>query len=174
MRKFSEPVNLRSRKEMTDFLRNHFRYPTLNSWNHATSYACNLKIHRLGLTSEIVSKLYEMLDTQDFCLCGRICSTTLMRYMTSDGKQHSMAEAAAIWSSTKGNRNPPGICPIALAVGSGISSASGTLVMYAVPAGDLPVWTSALHRSNPLLSQVGGWIWMMTTKNGRCPNSVTG
>lgn len=66
MRKFSEPVNLRSRKEMTDFLRNHFRYPTLNSWNHATSYACNLKIHRLGLTSEIVSKLYEMLDTQDF------------------------------------------------------------------------------------------------------------
>lgn len=66
MRKFSEPVDLRSRQEMTDFLRNHFRYPTMNSWNQATSYACNLKINRLGLTSEIEMKLYEMLDTQEF------------------------------------------------------------------------------------------------------------
>ena len=66
MRIFSESVDLRSRKEMTDYLRNHFRYPTMNSWNQATSYACNLKIHKLGLTSEIESKLYDMLDTQEF------------------------------------------------------------------------------------------------------------
>lgn len=66
MRKFSEQVDLRSRQEMTDFLRNHFRYPTMNSWNQATSYACNLKIHRLGLASEIEMKLYDMLDTQEF------------------------------------------------------------------------------------------------------------
>lgn len=66
MRKFSEPVDLRSRQEMTDYLRNHFRYSTMNSWNQATSYACNLKIHRLGLTSEVESKLYDMLDTQEF------------------------------------------------------------------------------------------------------------
>ncbi len=66
MRKFSEPVDLRSRQEMVNFLRNHFRYPTMNSWNQATSYACNLKIHKLGLTSEIVSKLYDLLDTQEF------------------------------------------------------------------------------------------------------------
>ena len=69
MRIFSEPVDLRSRKEMTNFLQGHFRYPTMNSWNRATSYACNLKIHRLGLTSEIESKLYDMLGTQEFyCL----------------------------------------------------------------------------------------------------------
>ena len=69
MRKFSESVDLRSRQEMTDFLRNHFRYNTMNSWNQATSYACNLKIHRLGLESEIESKLYDMLGTQEFyCL----------------------------------------------------------------------------------------------------------
>lgn len=69
MRKFSEPVDLRSRKEMTDFLLGHFRYPTMNSWNRATSYACNLKIHRLGLEPEIESKLYDMLGTQEFyCL----------------------------------------------------------------------------------------------------------
>ena len=66
MRKFSEPVDLRSRKEMTDYLRNHFRYSTMNSWNQATSYACNLKIYRLGLNAEIEAKLYDMLDTQEF------------------------------------------------------------------------------------------------------------
>ena len=66
MRKFTVPVDLRSRQEMTDFLRNHFRYSTMNSWNQATSYACNLKIYRLGLESEIESKLYDMLGTQEF------------------------------------------------------------------------------------------------------------
>ena len=66
MRIFSESVDLRSRKEMTDYLRNHFRYPTMNSWNQATSYACNVKIHRLDLESETESKLYDMLDTQEF------------------------------------------------------------------------------------------------------------
>lgn len=66
MRIFSESVDLRSRKAMTDYLRNHFRYSTMNSWNQATSYACNLKIHRLGLEAEIESKLYDMLGTQEF------------------------------------------------------------------------------------------------------------
>ena len=68
MRRFSEPIDLRSRHKMTDYLRNHFRYSTMNSWNHATSYACNLKIYRLGLEPEIESKLYDMLDTQEFLL----------------------------------------------------------------------------------------------------------
>ena len=44
MKRFYYPVNLRSRAEMTLFLQNHFRYNTMNSWNHSTSYACNLKI----------------------------------------------------------------------------------------------------------------------------------
>lgn len=66
MRIFSESVDLRSRQEMADYLRSHFRYSTMNSWNQATSYACNLKIHRLGLHPEIEAKLYDMLDTQEF------------------------------------------------------------------------------------------------------------
>lgn len=70
MQKFSKPIDLQSRQEMTDYLRNHFRYNTMNSWNRATSYACDLKIHRLGLESEIESKLYDMLGTQEF-LCMR-------------------------------------------------------------------------------------------------------
>ncbi len=66
MRRFSEPVDLRSRKEMTDFLQTHFRYDTLNSWNCATSYACNLKIHKLGLCPEIVDKLFDLMQVQEF------------------------------------------------------------------------------------------------------------
>lgn len=68
MRKISQSIDLRSRREMTDYLRNHFRYSTMNSWNHATSYACNLKIYGLGLEPEIESKLYDMLDTREFLL----------------------------------------------------------------------------------------------------------
>ena len=37
MRRFSETVDLRSRKEMTEYLQSHFRYDTMNAWNAATS-----------------------------------------------------------------------------------------------------------------------------------------
>ena len=60
------PVDLRSRTAMTEYLQNHFRYPTMNSWNRSESYACNLKITHLGLTSEIVDKLFDMIETQEF------------------------------------------------------------------------------------------------------------
>ena len=66
MRRFSVSVDLRSRKDMTAYLQNHFRYDTMNSWNAATSYACNLKIYKLGLCPEIEGKLYDMLQVQDF------------------------------------------------------------------------------------------------------------
>ena len=42
MRNFYRPVDFRSRHEMTQFLSSHFRYPTMNSWNGCTSYACNV------------------------------------------------------------------------------------------------------------------------------------
>lgn len=66
MKKFYQPVDLRSRKAMTDFLEHHFRYFTMNSWNGSCSYACNLKIYKLGLDQEIADKLYEMLDIPEF------------------------------------------------------------------------------------------------------------
>ena len=49
MKTFYTDVDLRSRKAMTAFLLKHFRYDTMSSWNQADSYACNLKIYRLGL-----------------------------------------------------------------------------------------------------------------------------
>ena len=51
---------------MTQYLTTHFRYPTLNSWNRSTSYACNLKITHLGLSPEVVDKLFDMIQTQEF------------------------------------------------------------------------------------------------------------
>ena len=66
MRKFSVPVNLDSRIEMIQYLQTHFRYPTMNSWNRADSYACNLKIHKLDLDPEMENKLLELLSFQEF------------------------------------------------------------------------------------------------------------
>ena len=68
MRRFYQSVDLRSRSQMTDFLTKHFRYPTMNSWNNAVSYACNLKIHKLGLCDEVYEKLFVLLDCQEFFL----------------------------------------------------------------------------------------------------------
>ena len=34
----------------------------MNSWNNAVSYACNLKIHSLGLCDEVYEKLKDILD----------------------------------------------------------------------------------------------------------------
>lgn len=51
-------------EEMIAYLRNHFRYSTMNSWNKVTSYARNVKIYRLGLSHEQEGKAYELLGVQ--------------------------------------------------------------------------------------------------------------
>ncbi len=55
----------RSKADMIDFLKNHFRYNTMNSWNRSTSYARNIKIHRLGLDSETENRCFEMLNLEE-------------------------------------------------------------------------------------------------------------
>ena len=66
MKRFFTKVDYRSRKAMTQFLQNHFRYFAANSWNGSQSYACNLKLYNLGLDHEIENKLYDLMDTQEF------------------------------------------------------------------------------------------------------------
>lgn len=51
---------------MTEYLTGHFRYSTMNSWNQSTSYACNMKIHSLGLSSDVTDKLYDMIQVDGF------------------------------------------------------------------------------------------------------------
>lgn len=54
----------RTRKEMIEFLSNHFRYHTLRSWNRLTSYAQNIKIYNLPWKSrDDESKAYKLVST---------------------------------------------------------------------------------------------------------------
>lgn len=63
---FTQRVDKRSRQEMADYLQNHFRYDTMNSWNRSTSYACNMKIHSFGLDSGTEDRLYELIQVPEF------------------------------------------------------------------------------------------------------------
>lgn len=62
---FYEEVDVTSREAMISFLTNHFRYHTMNSWNGSTSYANNLKIHRV-IPHELMNQVWEMYDCEDF------------------------------------------------------------------------------------------------------------
>lgn len=66
MREFSTTVDLRSRKAMTHYLQSHFRYYTMNSWNGVDSYACNMKLYKLGLPYDVADKMYDLLCFQEF------------------------------------------------------------------------------------------------------------
>lgn len=50
---------------MIEYLTNHFRYDTMNSWNRGTSYAVNLKVYNV-IPSEHQGKVFEMMETDDF------------------------------------------------------------------------------------------------------------
>ena len=49
-------------EEMRDYLRGHYRYNTMNSWNNSTSYAHNMKVHHLGLTADHRNRAYDLVD----------------------------------------------------------------------------------------------------------------
>lgn len=59
---FESKVDMRSKKSIIDFLINHFRYDTMNSWNRSTAYANNMKITHLDLPHNVKDKLWDMLD----------------------------------------------------------------------------------------------------------------
>ena len=43
-------VDISNDKQMFNFLKNHFEYPTMNSWNHSYSIANNVKMYKLDLS----------------------------------------------------------------------------------------------------------------------------
>ncbi len=55
---FKKEVDCTNRQEMVDFLNNHYRYWTMNSWNASSSYANNVKIYNLNLPKEIQDKAW--------------------------------------------------------------------------------------------------------------------
>ncbi|MCQ2443039.1 MAG: hypothetical protein MJ077_08035 [Oscillospiraceae bacterium] len=66
MKQFYQKVDRRSRTAMTAFLKTHFRYDTAHGWNCSRSYACNVKLHHLGLEKDIFDKLFDMIQLDDF------------------------------------------------------------------------------------------------------------
>lgn len=56
---FTKEIDYTNRQEMVDFLKNHYRYWTMNSWNASSSYANNVKIYNLNLPKEIQDKAWD-------------------------------------------------------------------------------------------------------------------
>ena len=49
---YKSGIDITNDKQMFNFLKNHFEYPTMNSCNRLYSIANNVKINRLGLTGD--------------------------------------------------------------------------------------------------------------------------
>jgi hypothetical protein len=64
---FYKEVNIKKRGEMIAFLKNHFRYHSMNSWNKSTSYANNIKLYNIDKPADIDSDNWlEMLWITDW------------------------------------------------------------------------------------------------------------
>lgn len=71
MKTFYKEV-LRERGAMIEFLMEHCRYHTMNSWNGQHSYANCVKLQHLGLTSEQCNVGYDMLQVEDSAVFDEI------------------------------------------------------------------------------------------------------
>lgn len=57
-------IDITNDKQMFDFLKNHFTYPTMNSWNRLESIANNVKLYNLNLSGDWTVAL-SFLETGD-------------------------------------------------------------------------------------------------------------
>ena len=59
---YYKEVDKRYRESLAKFLKNHFRYHTINPWNRSTSYANNIKLYNIDKPDGIDNdKCYDML-----------------------------------------------------------------------------------------------------------------
>jgi len=64
---YYKQVDRRSRKPLVAFLKGHFRYDTMNSWNRSTSYANCIKLHQVNKPSDIDEETWwQMLEITDW------------------------------------------------------------------------------------------------------------
>ena len=59
-------MSRKTKKEMINFLKEHERYWTMNSWNGSSSYANNVKIYNLGMDHDLEMKAYGLLAEEGF------------------------------------------------------------------------------------------------------------
>ena len=50
---YYKEIDKRYRESMVKFLRQHFRYRTMNSWNKSTSYANNIKLYNIDKPNDV-------------------------------------------------------------------------------------------------------------------------
>ena len=66
---FYKEVDKRHRRTMKAFLKKHFRYHTINSWNRSTSYANCIKLHQVDKPSDIDNDtwwdVFQLLEWQE-------------------------------------------------------------------------------------------------------------
>ncbi|MFC1636813.1 hypothetical protein ACFL5Z_18460 [Planctomycetota bacterium] len=64
---YYKQIDKRCRKALVAFLKEHFRYHTMNSWNRSTSYANCIKFHHVGKPSDIDEDTWwQMLEVTDW------------------------------------------------------------------------------------------------------------
>jgi hypothetical protein len=64
---FYKEVDKRYRETMTAFLKKHFRYDTMNSWNKSTSYANNIKLYCIDKPDDIgIDTFWEMFEITEW------------------------------------------------------------------------------------------------------------
>ena len=64
---YYKEVDKRYREALTAFLKKHFRYHTMNSWNKSTSYANNIKIYNIDKPEDVDNDtLYDMIEITEW------------------------------------------------------------------------------------------------------------
>ena len=87
---YYKQVNNRCRKALIAFLKKHFRYHTMNSWNQSTSYANCIKLHQVDKPSDIDEDTWwQMLELTDW-------HDILDDLLEDFGRQHDFAWQAGI------------------------------------------------------------------------------
>lgn len=83
---FYKEIDKNNKDQMIDYLVNHFRYYTMNSWNQAKSYANNVKVYNLDLTDSEKDKFMEIYNDEDLSpTISSIISTHIDEFQEKTG-----------------------------------------------------------------------------------------
>lgn len=63
---FNKTEGIETLEDKFNYIKNHFKYWTMNRWNGLVSIANNVKIYNLGLTAVQLDKAYDLLDCENF------------------------------------------------------------------------------------------------------------
>jgi hypothetical protein len=63
---FNKTEKINTLEEKFNYIKNHFKYWTMNSWNGLVSIANNVKIYNLGLDKKQLNKAFEIIECEDF------------------------------------------------------------------------------------------------------------